>query len=225
MSKRLLILAAVFCSTAAFANDYTGRLEERPAYRVNGVTVADHSVWWYGRTGSFEPVPNADGVVELRVLTADGRSVTAASIGPNGGVSGASDHRGFPAAAGPGVDRTGVHSGASGTPLLRVGFPRGSSALTPDAKEALREVAQRLRAGDASLSVQAFTDSLGSHELNQELAVRRANRVVDFLIEQGISRSRMAQEAKPRCCYVAANDSPEGRARNRRVDVFQDQGE
>lgn len=213
MAKSIVILAASLCAItvlpAVAQQDMTGRLEERAAYRMNGVTIAPHRVWHYGRTNNFVPAANQDGVVDLVLLDANGREV----------------HTGFPVAAGPGVTGSGVHDGAFGTPLLRIGFPRGSSALTPDAVDALRDVLLTLGGTESRVLVSGFTDSLGSEALNDELAQRRANRVAEFLKDGGVAPGRIASDAEGRCCYVGSNATAEGRARNRRVDIFEDTGE
>ena len=65
--------------------------------------------------------------------------------------------------------------------------------------------------------VQGHTDSTGTPESNQKLSERRANAIVDKLVELGISRSRLTAVGKGQFAPIADNSSEEGRAKNRRV--------
>ena len=69
------------------------------------------------------------------------------------------------------------------------------------------------------IEVAGHTDSVGSDTYNQQLSERRANSVAAYLAGRGVDRSRVvtigAGEAHP----VASNDTEEGRAQNRRVEI------
>ena len=65
--------------------------------------------------------------------------------------------------------------------------------------------------------VQGHTDSTGTPEANQKLSERRANAIVDKLVELGISRSRLTAVGNGQYSPVADNSTEEGRAKNRRV--------
>jgi len=65
--------------------------------------------------------------------------------------------------------------------------------------------------------VQGHTDSTGSPELNQKLSEKRAQAIVDKLVEMGISRSRLTAVGKGQYSPIADNSTEEGRAKNRRV--------
>lgn len=68
------------------------------------------------------------------------------------------------------------------------------------------------------IRVEGFTDSEGDDEYNRDLSYRRARSVVQYLIDQGVSRRRLEYEGYGEVNPVAPNDSPEGRALNRRVE-------
>ncbi|MEA1785654.1 OmpA family protein [Arenibacter sp. GZD96] len=72
---------------------------------------------------------------------------------------------------------------------------------------------------NAKFTVEGHTDSVGSNSLNQKLSESRANSVRDFLIEKGISASRLTAvgygEDKP----IATNNTAAGRTQNRRVEI------
>jgi OOP family OmpA-OmpF porin len=100
-------------------------------------------------------------------------------------------------------------------------FDFNKSTLKPDGKRLLDEAARTLKdKPDMNVSVEGHTDSVGSDAYNQKLSERRAKTVRDYLASEGVASSRMTVvgwgEAKP----VASNDTAEGRAENRRVEVI-----
>ena len=64
------------------------------------------------------------------------------------------------------------------------------------------------------------TDSTGSANLNQRLSVNRANSVLNYLASRGITSDRMTSEGRGFNDPIADNSTPEGRAQNRRVEVY-----
>jgi outer membrane protein OmpA-like peptidoglycan-associated protein len=65
--------------------------------------------------------------------------------------------------------------------------------------------------------VQGHTDSTGTPDSNQKLSEKRAQAIVDKLVEMGISRSRLTAVGKGQYSPIADNSTEEGRAKNRRV--------
>ena len=65
--------------------------------------------------------------------------------------------------------------------------------------------------------VQGHTDSTGTRESNQKLSERRAQAIVDKLVELGIDASRLTAVGKGQYSPIADNATEEGRAQNRRV--------
>ncbi len=72
---------------------------------------------------------------------------------------------------------------------------------------------------DTQIEVQGHTDSTGPAAFNQELSERRARSVLDFLVEHGVPRGRLAVQGFGISRPIASNDSAEGRRANRRVEV------
>jgi outer membrane protein OmpA-like peptidoglycan-associated protein len=70
-----------------------------------------------------------------------------------------------------------------------------------------------------NLSVEGYTDSTGTDELNMSLSTDRARAVYDFLKGQGIPDSRMKYQGFGSANPVAPNDTEANRAKNRRVEV------
>jgi len=73
--------------------------------------------------------------------------------------------------------------------------------------------------------VEGHTDSRGSAEMNQDLSAQRATSVRDYLISQGVSPDRIKAVGRGLNEPVANNDTAEGRANNRRVEVVVQQGQ
>ncbi len=69
------------------------------------------------------------------------------------------------------------------------------------------------------ITIEGHTDNVGTEEYNQKLSERRAVAVHDFLAEQGVSADRMDTKGYGMTQPVASNDTPEGRQKNRRVDL------
>ncbi len=63
-----------------------------------------------------------------------------------------------------------------------------------------------------------YSDSAGEAEYNLDLSYRRARAVVEYLASQGVPRERLEYRGYGEVNPVAPNDSPEGRALNRRVE-------
>ncbi|MGB3547496.1 MAG: OmpA family protein [Saprospiraceae bacterium] len=72
---------------------------------------------------------------------------------------------------------------------------------------------------DTELTVDGHTDSKGSDTYNQTLSEKRAASVADYITMKGIMRSRITTVGHGEMQPVATNDTEEGRAQNRRVEV------
>jgi len=99
-------------------------------------------------------------------------------------------------------------------------FDTGSYTLKPGAREKMAKISGILLAHPGlTLQIEGHTDSVGSEEFNQQLSERRADSVRDFLAEQGVSGSSITARGFGKTQPVASNDTPEGRQRNRRVEL------
>ncbi len=104
----------------------------------------------------------------------------------------------------------------------------GEATLLPVAETRLDAVANAFKQLDATQKVviEGHTDSVGSEETNQRLSKERAEAVRDYLISQGVSAEQLSAVGKGESEPIATNDTPEGRANNRRVElVIQKAGE
>ena len=99
-------------------------------------------------------------------------------------------------------------------------FDTGSYTLKPGAREKLAKISGILLAHPGlTLEIEGHTDSVGADAFNQQLSERRADAVRDFLAEQGVPASSIAARGFGKTQPVASNDTPEGRQRNRRVEL------
>lgn len=70
-----------------------------------------------------------------------------------------------------------------------------------------------------TVQIEGHTDSVGSDEFNQKLSEQRADAVRDFLASQGVPASSMTAKGFGKTDPIASNDTPEGRQKNRRVEL------
>ncbi|MDX1782030.1 MAG: OmpA family protein [Thalassovita sp.] len=99
-------------------------------------------------------------------------------------------------------------------------FATDSFYVEPVLRDDLRAVAATLnRYPDSTIQVVGHTDNTGSAEYNLGLSSRRASAVSSILIGAGVSASRIQTIGRGEDQPIATNLTPEGRARNRRVDI------
>ncbi len=100
-------------------------------------------------------------------------------------------------------------------------FDSGSATLQPGAQDKLREVARVfMRYPRTRLEIIGHTDSRGSDASNQSLSDRRATAVRTALVSEGVEAGRIAVRGVGETRPVATNDTAEGRAQNRRVEIL-----
>jgi outer membrane protein OmpA-like peptidoglycan-associated protein len=101
-----------------------------------------------------------------------------------------------------------------------VTFAFNSSELNSQFYPVLDKVSATLVEYDKTvIEVAGHTDSVGSDQYNQQLSERRANSVAAYLASHGVDRSRMVTIGGGEAHPVATNDTEEGRAHNRRVEI------
>lgn len=99
-------------------------------------------------------------------------------------------------------------------------FDTGKAMLKPDMRPALDQVAKTLTEYPSTfIDVTGHTDSTGTDAINQPLSEQRATSVADYLQYQGVQRARVATRGYGAQFPVASNDTAEGRAQNRRVEI------
>ena len=100
-------------------------------------------------------------------------------------------------------------------------FKTGESELMPAAQRSLEQVAKVLKTHkEKYIMVEGHTDSRGDDNDNMNLSRARANSVMTFLVSRGVDQSHIKAVGVGESRPVASNDSPEGRANNRRVEII-----
>ena len=104
---------------------------------------------------------------------------------------------------------------------LQVFFDFDKNILTEaDLKELPKAVAFVKKYPGAKIRLDGYTDSIGTDEYNIKLSERRATAVKNYLIkEAGVSSSKITAVGHGKADPVADNKTPEGRAKNRRVEI------
>jgi OOP family OmpA-OmpF porin len=101
-------------------------------------------------------------------------------------------------------------------------FDFDKAVLKPAGKEAIHGIDEEIKASKTkviSIDVVGHTDSVGTEEYNQELSVRRANAVKEYMVSEGIDPGLVNVKGMGEADPVASNATAEGRAKNRRVEI------
>jgi OOP family OmpA-OmpF porin len=101
-------------------------------------------------------------------------------------------------------------------------FDTASAAIKPKYKGWLNDAALILKSNpEMKVEVRGHTDNAKSETYNKKLSRRRAEAVVKYLCGKGVSKDQLTANGYWFSMPAAANDTPEGRALNRRVDLTQ----
>ncbi len=100
-------------------------------------------------------------------------------------------------------------------------FPTNGTTLSTQARTDLSQFAQSLiQNPETNVQIKGYTDNTGSLEVNQRVSNGRADAVKNYLLQSGVAASRLSAEGLPMQDYIASNATAEGRAQNRRVEIF-----
>ncbi len=104
--------------------------------------------------------------------------------------------------------------------LQALQFAFNSAEITPEGADVLDVAVEHFGScTDVSVRIEGHTDSIGPEQYNEGLSVRRAAAVQRYFVDAGIAPERLAIEGFGERNPLASNDTPGGRAENRRVDV------
>jgi len=102
-----------------------------------------------------------------------------------------------------------------------INFEFGKATLTADSRTILEDAYRALIANaDMNVEISGHTDYVGSEASNQNLSLRRAQAVKNWLVNRGISSNRMKTVGKGESEPVADNGTDAGRTENRRIEFF-----
>jgi outer membrane protein OmpA-like peptidoglycan-associated protein len=107
------------------------------------------------------------------------------------------------------------------TEVYGIYFGFGSAAIRPESERVLKDIADTLTRNPAwKLRIEGHTDGLGSDAANLDLSKRRSAAVRDALVGRfAIAADRLSAAGKGEGAPKASNDTAEGRAQNRRVEL------
>lgn len=106
-------------------------------------------------------------------------------------------------------------------------FDTGKSTLSASSRASLDKFAETVKSSpDTDLTIYGHTDNTGSRDINDKLSQQRAQAVANFLMGEGVPASRFNTiKGLSMDDPIADNSTAEGRARNRRVEIFITAGE
>jgi len=103
---------------------------------------------------------------------------------------------------------------------LYINFDTGKSSIKLDSQGIIQQMVELMNQNlDLKLTVEGHTDNVGKPEANKLLSEQRAKAVVQALVKEGIDQKRLKPVGYGQEKPVADNSTPEGRAKNRRVEL------
>lgn len=99
-------------------------------------------------------------------------------------------------------------------------FESGTTQLTADSGQTVNNLSSVLKAyPNAQIQLSGHTDNTGAADANQALSLSRANAVRDMLVSSGVGADRISTNGYGQDRPIASNDSEQGRAQNRRIEL------
>ncbi|HSD17217.1 MAG TPA: OmpA family protein [Thermomonas sp.] len=218
MNNQQLKLAALAATLAAFTAGcatYTGQTDDPndPNRTRNGALIG-------AAIGAAAGLLSGDSAVERRQHAMIGVGIGALAGGGIGAYQDRQEAELRRATAGTGVDVT------RDGDVIKLNLPDGVTFdfakydIKPQFYPALNTIANTLREYNQTIvEVSGHTDSVGSDAANQTLSERRANAVSGYLVGQGLQRERFEVVGMGERYPIASNDTDQGRALNRRVEI------
>lgn len=104
--------------------------------------------------------------------------------------------------------------------VLNIDYSSGSFEIDPKTRGRLESLSRILLfVDDVRIEINGYTDNIGLPVNNQKLSEKRANRVRGFLVTQGMDEARIKVFGRGETNFVASNQTADGRAKNRRVEI------
>lgn len=99
-------------------------------------------------------------------------------------------------------------------------FANDGFSLAPADEPILTQVSDKLRACPAAhVTLNGYADNSGAEAINIPLSTQRAQKVADFLVAHGVATAQLIVKGLGSANPIASNDTAEGRAKNRRVEI------
>ncbi len=103
---------------------------------------------------------------------------------------------------------------------LYINFETGKAAIKPESQIIIDQVTEMLKANSSlKISIEGHTDNVGTPAANKLLSENRARAVMDALVAKGIDKSRLLAKGWGQDKPVQDNNTDEGKAKNRRVEI------
>jgi len=108
----------------------------------------------------------------------------------------------------------------TGRVALYINFETGKSIIKPESEPTISAIEQLLADYPTLvISIEGHTDNIGSPASNKTLSLARANAVINSLVKRGVDKNRLSAKGWGQEKPIANNESDEGRAKNRRVEI------
>lgn len=125
-----------------------------------------------------------------------------------------------PAAAPAGVQCNDLQVAITAVTGGPITFATDGFSLTPADEPILTQVSERLTACPAAhVTLNGYADNSGVEAINIALSTQRAQKVADFLVAHGVAGPQLVVKGNGSVNPIASNDTVEGRAKNRRVEI------
>lgn len=103
---------------------------------------------------------------------------------------------------------------------IYIDYPSGSFEVDVRTKTRLQPLIKKLKIlNHIEIQIQGYTDNIGPSEPNLILSQKRANRMRDWLVSEGIATERLTPVGKGETNFISSNQTAKGRAKNRRIEL------
>ena len=103
---------------------------------------------------------------------------------------------------------------------LHAKFENNSAEIKAESFDLVQKYADFLKTNtNYSTKIVGYTDSRGSEAYNQKLSEKRANSIMNALVEKGVNTKQLSASGKGEANPIADNSTSEGRAQNRRIEA------
>ena len=108
----------------------------------------------------------------------------------------------------------------NGRTVINFNYASDDLLLDPEMESYLEELVDRLNSSDERLLIVGHADNTAGEKRNTYLGYKRAQSVSEKIIALGLDREKIILESRGEAEPAASNDTPEGRKKNRRVEIF-----